>query len=210
MTRPIAIFGTGGNSREILLLHEFINQNNPMLQNQKVVFVEQDEMLKETTIMERPVIPESQFNSLGCDVLLGPGNSEIRKKIVSKLPSNTCYPTVFHSGIYISRCVEIGKGSILFAGVNLTCNIHIGEFSQINLNCTISHDCQIGDYFTAAPGANINGNCIIGNHVFIGSNACIKQGTKICDNVIIGMGSVVVKDINEAGVYIGNPLTKLR
>jgi acetyltransferase-like isoleucine patch superfamily enzyme len=27
----------------------------------------------------------------------------------------------------------------------------------------------------------------------------------ICDNVVIGAGAVVTKDINEKGVYFGNP-----
>ena len=31
----------------------------------------------------------------------------------------------------------------------------------------------------------------------------------ICSDVTIGMGGVVVKDIADAGVYIGNPLKQL-
>jgi UDP-3-O-[3-hydroxymyristoyl] glucosamine N-acyltransferase len=74
----------------------------------------------------------------------------------------------------------------------------------------VGHDCVIGDFFTASPGVNISGNCTIGNQVYIGTNASLKQGITICDDVIIGMGSVVVKDIIEPGVYIGNPISKLR
>jgi acetyltransferase-like isoleucine patch superfamily enzyme len=31
----------------------------------------------------------------------------------------------------------------------------------------------------------------------------------ICDDVIIGAGSVVVKDITEPGIYIGNPVVRM-
>lgn len=32
----------------------------------------------------------------------------------------------------------------------------------------------------------------------------------ICDHVVIGAGSVVTKNITEAGIYIGNPAKKIR
>ena len=37
----------------------------------------------------------------------------------------------------------------------------------------------------------------------------VRQGVEICSDVTIGMGAVVIKDIKESGVYIGNPLRKL-
>ena len=33
----------------------------------------------------------------------------------------------------------------------------------------------------------------------------ILHNIKICDNCMIGAGAVVIKDINEGGVYIGVP-----
>ena len=49
----------------------------------------------------------------------------------------------------------------------------------------------------------------IGDQVSVGSNATILP-VKICDNVVIGAGSVVTKNIDEAGIYAGNPAKKLR
>lgn len=49
----------------------------------------------------------------------------------------------------------------------------------------------------------------IGNKVSIGSNATIMP-VSICDHVIIGAGAVVTKDIEEPGIYVGNPAKKLR
>ena len=47
----------------------------------------------------------------------------------------------------------------------------------------------------------------IGNNVVIGSNVTILP-VRICDNVVIGAGSVVTRDIQESGHYIGNPARK--
>ena len=49
---------------------------------------------------------------------------------------------------------------------------------------------------------------LVGNHVSIGSNATVLP-VKICDNVVIGAGSVVTRDIEEPGIYAGNPARKL-
>ena len=49
----------------------------------------------------------------------------------------------------------------------------------------------------------------IGCHVSIGTNATILP-VSICDGVVIGAGSVVTRDISEAGIYAGNPARLLR
>lgn len=49
----------------------------------------------------------------------------------------------------------------------------------------------------------------IGNNVSIGSNATIMP-VSICDNVVIGAGSVVTKNIDRPGIYVGNPAKFLK
>jgi acetyltransferase-like isoleucine patch superfamily enzyme len=49
----------------------------------------------------------------------------------------------------------------------------------------------------------------VGNRVSIGTNATIMP-VAICDDVVIGAGSVVTRDIVEAGTYAGNPARKIR
>jgi sugar O-acyltransferase (sialic acid O-acetyltransferase NeuD family) len=137
------------------------------------------------------------------------GDPSIRKKIVESLPVKTTFTTIIHPNAIISKWVEIGEGSIITAGVIITCDIKIGKHSQLNLHTTIGHDCIIGDYFTTVPGSNISGSCLFGNKVYFGTNSSVRQGVSICDDVTIGMGGVVVKNISESGVYIGNPLKKL-
>ena len=51
----------------------------------------------------------------------------------------------------------------------------------------------------------INGGCHIGERCFLGSLSVTANGISICDGTIIGAGTVVVKDIDNSGTYIGNP-----
>lgn len=46
---------------------------------------------------------------------------------------------------------------------------------------------------------------IIGDNVSIGANVCIIGNIKIGNNVVVGAGCVVVKDIPDNSVVVGNP-----
>lgn len=45
----------------------------------------------------------------------------------------------------------------------------------------------------------------VGDNVWIGGNVCVLGGVTICNNVVIGAGSVVVKDIPDNSIAVGNP-----
>ncbi len=54
-------------------------------------------------------------------------------------------------------------------------------------------------------GAGKNGIPTLGDNVSLGCNVVIVGGVKIGNNVTIGAGSVVVKDIPDNSVAVGNP-----
>lgn len=208
--KKICIFGTGGFGREVLCcLIDYINANNNSKIEDITCFMVDDEYFKDNIIMGINVIKKSEFDPLLYDLVVAVANPILRKNIIDKLPINTTFAKIIHPSAVISKWVEIGEGSIITAGTIITCNIKIGKHSHLNLQTTIGHDCQIGDFFTTAPGAKISGNCQIGNNVYLATNSSVRENIKICDNVTVGMGGVVVSDIKESGVYIGNPVRKI-
>lgn len=50
----------------------------------------------------------------------------------------------------------------------------------------------------------------IGKGVIIGYRSLIMMGVEIVDFVVVGANSVVTKNITEKGVYVGNPVKKIR
>jgi sugar O-acyltransferase (sialic acid O-acetyltransferase NeuD family) len=144
-------------------------------------------------------------------VYIAIGDPKTRKKIVEYLPFSAVYGTFIHSSCIITgKDVSIGHGSIICPGTIITTNVTIGKHSQLNLQTSIGHDSVICDYFTSAPKVSISGNNFIGDLVYIGTNSCTKEKVTIMKNVTIGLNSGVVKDINEAGVYIGTPCIKIK
>ncbi|MCC6762258.1 MAG: acetyltransferase [Chitinophagaceae bacterium] len=207
--KKICILGAGGFGREVLACLIDIIANSNLKIEDIACFMVNDEHYKENRIMGVEVIKQSNFDPLRYNVVVAIGDPSTRKKVVDDLPIQTTYTTVIHPRAIVSKWVEIGEGSIVTAGTILTCNIKIGKHSHLNLNTTIGHDCVMGDFFTTAPAANVSGNCHFGDCVYLGTNSAVRQGIKICDNVTIGMGGVVIKDISEEGVYIGNPVQRL-
>ena len=103
-----------------------------------------------------------------------------------------------------------GKGNIICAGNILTVDIQIGDFNIINLDCTIGHDAILISYVTVYPGVHISGMVTIGAESEIGTGTQIIQGTRITDQVIIGAGSTIIRDIEEAGTYVGSPVRRIK
>ncbi len=86
----------------------------------------------------------------------------------------------------------------------------IGKSVILNSSCVVEHDCIVGDYCHISVNTTLYGTAQIGNQCFIGANATIKNNTTVHNNCMIGMGSVVLRDIKEAGSYVGVPAKRIK
>lgn len=128
-------------------------------------------------------------------------------------PTNI-YGCLIGDDVFIGPFVEIQKNVTIGARTRIQSHSFICELVTIGENCFIGHGVMfINDLF--ASGGPARGDktlwkpSTIGNHVSIGSNATILP-VNICDNTVIGAGSVVTHDIDEPGIYAGNPARKIR
>ena len=128
-------------------------------------------------------------------------------------PSNL-YECQIGSDCFVGPFCEIQKGARIGNHTKVQSHSFICELVTIGDHSFIGHGVMfINDTF--AGGGPAGGDAskwkstVIGDHVSIGSNATILP-VSICDHVVIGAGSVVTKDILEAGVYVGNPAKKIR
>ena len=188
-----ALIGYGGHAREV-----FAQMGTPL-----PCFVT-DKLVTQGTL------PLSNFNPEEYEVLVAVGDSQLRKKIVDSLPSQTKFFTFIHPTAQVMcNDVIIGEGSFIGANSILTTNIILGKHAILNRGNHIGHDSTIGDYFSAMPGAIVSGNVVIGKNVYIGTNSSIREKLCISNNVKIGLNGGVVKDITEPGIYVGTPAKKI-
>lgn len=136
-------------------------------------------------------------------------SSLTRVKIFNQLLElKATLPVIISPDAYIAKNAIFGIGTMIFHRVVVNANVQIGKNCIINNMSLIEHDTIIGSHTHISTGAIVNGYVRIGEHCFIGSGSVIANNTRICNKVIIGAGSVVTSDINEPGVYYGNPARK--
>ena len=124
------------------------------------------------------------------------------------------YECQIGAGCFIGPFVEIQKGVEIGARTKIQSHTFICELVKIGSECFVGHGVMfINDLFSGGgPACGDKSkwkSTHIGNNVSIGSNATILPIT-ICDNVVIGAGAVVTKNINEPGVYVGNPAVRIK
>ena len=102
--------------------------------------------------------------------------------------------------------------------------IIIGNNFYMNAGCHILGEITIGDDVMIGPKTVIWGRdhklsrdkpmkmqehnkqpIIIGSDIWIGANVTILKGVTIGNGAVIGAGSVVIKDIPEYAIVVGNP-----
>ena len=51
---------------------------------------------------------------------------------------------------------------------------------------------------------------VIKDNVQLGAGAIVLPGVEICSNIIVGAGALVTKNLEEPGVYVGQPARKIK
>lgn len=134
-----------------------------------------------------------------------------RFKVVNKIKQiGFMFPEIISPNALVNEHVFVGEGSQILDGVVINTGTKIGNFTIINTNSTIEHDCVVGNYCHIATGATLSGGVEIGDFSMVGSNAVVVQYKKVTSNCLIGSGGVVSKNINEQGIYVGNPIRKIK
>ena len=140
------------------------------------------------------------------DFILGIGDNTIRVKVAQLIKSKKKkILNVIHPTASIGQKVTIGEGNFIARNVSVNPLASMSNYCILNTGCIVEHECVINQGVHIAPGAVLAGNVTVGENTFIGANAVIKQGLKIGKNVTIGAGSVVIRDIEDNRVVVGNP-----
>lgn len=138
------------------------------------------------------------------EVFLSMGNNKTRKIIAEKYPQFN-YPILIHPNTIISKRASVNIGTVIMAGVTINSDVKIGKQCIINTSATIDHECVIEDYVHISPNVALAGNVEVGEGTHIGIGASVIQGIKIGKWCMIGAGAVIIRDVPDYAVVVGNP-----
>jgi len=161
-------------------------------------------------------ITEMGFASVGSNVLLSDKSSYYNCKNI-RLGSNIriddfCVLSAGVEGIDIGNYIHIAVYSSLIGSGNIT----LADFSNISSRVAIysSNDDYSGAAMTnpTVPTEFTNvhhADVTIGKHVIIGAGSIILPGVTLEDGVAVGALSLVKKDCQAFGIYMGSPAKRI-
>ncbi len=110
--------------------------------------------------------------------------------------------------VRIAEDVEIGAGCTVDRGT--LSDTRIGARTKIDNLCHVAHNCVLGVDVVMAANSGVAGSTTIGDRCVIGGSTGISGHLSIGADVRFGGGSVVLRDVKEAGDYMGHPLMEKR
>lgn len=198
--KKIVIFGCGGHSRSVA---DIALANNPEV---ALVFVDSNARENET-IYGFPVVKECTDDTLPIFIAIGDNKNRMEK--FEELTGSS-FLSIVSSKTHVGHGAYLDVGCLIGNYCHIGPDAHIGKNTIINNAAIVEHEVKIGCHCHIGPNATISGRCEIGDLVFVGVGATIKDYVKVCSNVTIGAGATVVKNIEEPGVYVGTPATRIK
>jgi len=212
----VIIFGTGGNCVDILdTLHD-INRAQAQPSYECLGFLDDDDAKRGLSFggcsVLGPLSAARQYADAKFVNGIGSAYNFWRKKdIIAKAgiePER--FLTIVHPTASVSKLSELGRGVVVFQNATVTTGARVGDHVIILPNTVVSHDDVIGDYTCLAGGVCVSGCVHVGASTYVGAGASIHDNVKIGERCLIGMGSVVLRDVPDNTVVVGNPARFLR
>lgn len=198
--RKLAIIGASGYGKVVADIALKNGYNH-------IVFLDDDENIYECG--RYPVVGKSsEAGKLDADVIIGIGNSSVRKRIQESI-SDVQIATLIHPDAVVAEDVVIGAGTVVMAGAVINPGTRIGMGCIINTCSSVDHDCKVGDYVHIAVGSHLCGTVTVGDGTWIGAGATVNNNHTICSDCMIGAGAVIINDIKESGTYVGVPARRI-
>lgn len=139
------------------------------------------------------------------------GDNHVRNEMLqlfNKEGLNQC--TIIDPTAKVSPSAQIGFSTYIGKGSIINAQTQIGDACIVNSGAIIEHDCQVSNASHVAPGAVLCGHVQVGNKTLIGAKSVVRPNLFICGDVTLGLGSVLVKSIDRAGTWVGNPAREVK
>jgi sugar O-acyltransferase (sialic acid O-acetyltransferase NeuD family) len=213
--KRIVILGSCGTSLDILDALRDINAAAGCEKFRCIGLLDDNPSLKGSTRNGVEILgPMSLAGTLDCLVINGIGSARtfIHKQDITARTG--CPPerfaTLVHPTASVSTSAVLGPGTVVLQNAVVCSNARVGAHVVVLPCAVISHDDIVGDYTCIATGACLSGGVQVGQSCYLGCRSAIRENVRIGQRCLVGMGSVVIRDVEDNSVVVGNPARLLK
>lgn len=173
------------------------------------------EHLQRTRMAGVPVLGtlDDAVNYPDAQLLVCIGSGQGRRHAVARLAERGIgderFATVVDPSVRVSEGSSVGPGSILLAGVVLTCAVTIGRHVVAMPQVVLTHDDVVEDYATLAAGVCLGGNVRVGAAAYLGMRSSVRQNVHIGPDATLGMAAALLSDVPAGETWVGVPAMPL-
>lgn len=121
------------------------------------------------------------------------------------------FATLIHPSAIIPKgFCKIGEGVMMAPLSQLSPDTTIEDNCILLPNSFVGHDSTLKKFAHIATNAVVGANVVIGKACHIGSNSTIREKVKIGDYCLVGAGAVVLNEVPDNSIVVGNPAHILR
>ena len=136
---------------------------------------------------------------------------KVYEKIIHLNIPRQRFATLIHPTAIIPRgYCDIGYGVLMSPLSQLSPDTTVSDNCILLPNSFLGHDSTMDQFAHIATNGVVGANVHIGKAVHVGSNATIREKIKIGDFSLVGAGSMVLNDVPENSIVVGNPAKLLR
>lgn len=140
--------------------------------------------------------------------MTGKNMNNIRKNVYNEIKSKGYSMISYVSSKCTNFASSIGDNCFILEDNTIQPFVTIGNNVVLWSGNHIGHHGTIHDHVFFTSHVVLSGHCDVGENSWFGVNATIRDYTKISPYTLVAMGSLITKNTDEYGFYMGTPAKK--
>lgn len=135
------------------------------------------------------------------------GNNNRRVELLKKFKDlGYNLPSFIHKSSSLPENVVLGRSVYILPSTSIMPYTKIGDYTMISMGVNIAHHVDIGEGCFFSQGCNIGASIKIAKNAYFGMGVAVMTGVKkIGAGSLMGVGTVIIRNVPDKAVMIGNP-----